>query len=460
MPFQSDFSWNWNKGNGIMRENLTIETIVNDGLCTGCGTCKGICPQSAIDIGISKSGIFFPKIIIDKCIECGICYSLCSGKYFNYYEFNHEIFGKTPENPFLGNFIECYASHANSQKIRYNSASGGVITALLIYALEKGFINGAVVTRMKKESPLEPEPFIARTKDEIISASKSKYCPVSVNSIIKEILESREGDKFAVVGLPCHINGFRKAEKFYPLLNEKIKYHFGIICSHTNNFIGTRFLIKKMGIDAEEINRIEYRGEGWPGKMKIWLKDGNEKTLELTSSLYACFHNLGLFTPSRCLICNDVTAEFSDISFGDAWLKEIMELEHIGKSLIISRSKSGEELLKSAEIDVSINLSKIDANYAVISQKMYIYIKKLNITDRIVLRRLFKKINPEINLIDAKSNIYSTLIAYNLFIMSFIGSKFAGLVDVIPVRVLLLYFSFIYILYLKELKLKMSGLGD
>jgi coenzyme F420 hydrogenase subunit beta len=46
------------------------------------------------------------------------------------------------------------------------------------FALEEGIIDGALVTRMKKDRPLEPEPFIARTREEIIEASKSKYCGV------------------------------------------------------------------------------------------------------------------------------------------------------------------------------------------------------------------------------------------------------------------------------------------
>ena len=445
---------------GIVDKIFTIDKIIAEGLCTGCGTCKGICPQSAIDIRTNKSGTYLPLIIIDKCIKCGNCYRSCSGKYFDYDEFNHEIFGKTPKNAFLGNFNDCYISYANNQQIRYNSASGGVITALLIYCLENEIINGAVVTKMKKDNPLEPEPFIARTKEEIINASKSKYCPISVNSIIKEILKSNEEEKFAVVGLPCHINGFRKAEKYYPKLKKKIKYHFGIICSHTNNFNGTKFLIKKLEIDNEDINRLDYRGDGWPGKMKIWLKDGNKKTIELTSPLYACFHNSGLFTPSRCLICDDVTAEFSDISFGDAWLKDTMKIEHFGKSLIISRSESGEELLKAAALNGQIDLSKIDEKYAIISQKMYIYIKKINISDRVLLRRLFNRQNPELDLIDTKSNTYSILIALNLFFISFFGTRFAGLVNIIPLRILLLYMSLLYNLYSSELGTKMKEEDD
>jgi len=74
---------------------------------------------------------------------------------------------------------------------------------------------------MKKENPLEPEPFIARTKEEIIEASKSKYCPVPANIALKEIMDSKSGEKFAVVGLPCHIQGIRKFEEVNKILKEK-----------------------------------------------------------------------------------------------------------------------------------------------------------------------------------------------------------------------------------------------
>jgi len=79
------------------------------------------------------------------------------------------------------------------------------VTALFIFALEKGLIDGALVTGMKKDKPLEPEPFIARTREKIISARGSKYCSVPANIALKEILKAKEEERFAVVGLPCHI---------------------------------------------------------------------------------------------------------------------------------------------------------------------------------------------------------------------------------------------------------------
>jgi coenzyme F420 hydrogenase subunit beta len=80
---------------------------------------------------------------------------------------------------------------------------------------------------LKKDKPLEPEPFIARTKEEIYEARGSKYCPVPCKPCNEEILKAPEGQMFAVVGLPCHIHGIRKAEQINKKLKERIVLLFG-----------------------------------------------------------------------------------------------------------------------------------------------------------------------------------------------------------------------------------------
>ena len=54
----------------------------------------------------------------------------------------------------------------------------------------------------------------------------------------------------------------------------------------------------------------------------------------------------------RCLVCSDLSNEFADISFGDAWAPKYEE-RGLGFSLAISRTKEGDELLtKLKEQDV------------------------------------------------------------------------------------------------------------
>jgi len=109
----------------------------------------------------------------------------------------------------------------------------------LLSLLNEKIIDGALVTRMGRDDPLKPEAFIATTKDELIDAIGSKYCPVPANVALNEILNSNF-KKFAVVGLPCHIHGLRKAERLKKELREKIALHIGLFCSYGITFLTTQ----------------------------------------------------------------------------------------------------------------------------------------------------------------------------------------------------------------------------
>jgi len=431
----------------MIESEATIGEIIDGGLCTGCGTCIALCPEEAIKLMINeKKGIYVPKINEERCKSCSICYEICPGHEVDFKTLNLKIFGKEPEDVLIGNYQNCYVGHATDYNIRYNSSSGGLVTQLLIFALEEGIIDGVLVTGMKKDYPLEAEPFIARTKEEIIEASKSKYCPVPANIALREILNSKEGEKFAVVGLPCHIQGVRKAEMANKKLREKIVLHFGIFCSHTDCFKGTEFLLHKLGIKKEEVMQIDYRGKGWPGGVRIKLKSGKRKVVKLATPLWVSFHDSCLFSPIRCLLCNDLTAELSDISFGDAWLPEIVSKEQVGKSIIISRTKIGENLLNAANSDEYIELSQIRPEKVIQSQKTFLHFKKINLKDRIKLRKLFGKKSPQISMHKTKISSYNKFVALLSLTNSHLGSKFEFLLRHIPVKILRMYTSAFYLL--------------
>jgi coenzyme F420 hydrogenase subunit beta len=374
-------------------QKQTIEEVVKSDLCTGCGTCVSICPDEAIELTKNnEKGIYIPKLNKEKCNNCGICYKVCPGHSVDFKQLNLEIFGKESNDVLIGNYLNCYTGHATDYDIRYNSASGGLVTQLLIFALEKGIINGALVTRMSEENPLEPEPFIARTKEEIIGASKSKYCPVPANIALKEMLESEDDEKFAVVGLPCQIHGIRKAELINKKLKEKIVLHVGIFCVCTINFLGSDFLLQRLKIERNNIKEIDYRGEGWPGSMLIELKNGSK--LFIPKSEYYD-NRFGSFIPIRCTLCSDHACELADISFGDAWLPEFAN-DKTGKSIIISRSKMAEEILRGAASRKVIEVNKINSSKVVLSQGIF-RSKKNQLKVRIFLFKLFGKKIPIYN---------------------------------------------------------------
>ncbi len=400
-------------------DNKTIESVVKDGLCTGCGSCVAICPLDAIEMVIDHhKGIYLPQLDKERCNECGICFEVCPGHAVDFKQLNLRIFGKQPEDILLGNYLNCYIGHASDYDIRYNSASGGLITALLIFALEQGVIDGALVTRMSENNPLEPQPFIARTREEIISASKSKYCPVPANMALKEILKAKEGEKFAVVGLPCHLHGIRKAEAINKKLKERIVLHLGIFCNHTPSFLATEYLLHRMKVKKGDVKGFHYRGEGWPGKMTIKLG-----SREIFLSYADCWASgFGSFFHSmRCMLCADAAAELADISFGDAWLPELRD-DKTGKSMLISRRETGESLLQNASAEGRIELTGVSKDKVIQAHYGNLYPRK-SLKARLSLFRLLGKEAPVYNIELLKPNHLTYLRGLLLYLDTSAGSK-------------------------------------
>ena len=238
------------------RQNLDL--IVNHSLCTGCGTCEGVCPQSVIRMEIDKKKAIYLPSIKAGCVDCGMCISVCPGHLVDFKGLSQNIFGQVTADSSFGHYINCYLSHACDRGVRYSSSSGGLITSIILYMLRERLIDGALLTRMSKDNPTMPEPFIARTEEEVVSACGSKYCPVPANKVIKEILKV-EG-KYAVVGLPCHIHGIRKAESINKKLRERIILHLGIFCGTTKTFSATDNYLNQRGIDNERISTLRYSG--------------------------------------------------------------------------------------------------------------------------------------------------------------------------------------------------------
>jgi coenzyme F420 hydrogenase subunit beta len=406
----------------MSRNDNSVKRIPENDLCTGCGTCASLCPSKAIVIEIDKENhIYKPKINYDLCKNCGICNSVCPGKKIDYIELNDKIFGKQPSDFFLGNYINCYIGYCKDEQIRFESTSGGLVTSMLIYALDNKLIDGALVTRMNPENPLEPEPFIARTEKEIMSASKSKYCPVPLNVLLSSIADADDGERFAVVGLPCHVHGIRKAQAINPKLKKNIVLLLGLFCAHTDSFLATYFILNKLKIMPTSVKSMEYRGNGWPGYMSIIKTNG--KVVRIAFNKYIPFHHsCNFFTPKRCLFCADATCELSDLSLGDAWNFPTQD-DNYGNSIVVSRSSTGEMVLSKMINEKYLTLKNINPKQIIFSQKGLFYSKKIALRFRLSILRLFGK---EIPLIDSKFpdfGIFFPMDAILPYINSCIGSR-------------------------------------
>lgn len=420
-----------------------INEIKHSNLCTGCGTCAGVCPEKVLKMKMTPEGRYIPEVVNTNCTKCLLCMKVCPTSNENISELNSFIFNMMPDNEFIENFINCYKGYAADSAIRWGASSGGLITSLLIFLLEERLIDGALLTRGNEDDPLKAEPFIARTRKDILSAMGSKYVPVPLNQLLSEII-SQDG-RLAVVGLPCHIQGIRRAELNIRELQSKIIYHFGLTCSHTLNYCGIEFILHKIGVKLSEVAKLKYRGDGWPSGIKVTLKSGEQRFLPNQGSWWSEIFGAYFFTPYNCTLCHDHLSELADISFADAWLPETMKHDKVGTSIVIARTHIGDELIKATASKNIIEIFALNTQDVIHSQLWPLLFKKRNIKARIRLLKILGKTIPK-NLRDNTSTflnptLWDYIVAPIPYINIFISNNklLRRVLEHIPLKLLAFY---------------------
>ena len=85
----------------------------------------------------------------------------------------------------LGTYKEALSARSTEQKILDVSQDGGIVSALLCYALDEGIIEGAVVAGTPDED-WRPIPTVVTSSDEVIAAAGTKYSMSPTLSVLKE----------------------------------------------------------------------------------------------------------------------------------------------------------------------------------------------------------------------------------------------------------------------------------
>ena len=350
---------------------MNVKYTTTNNLCLGCGLCEDICPTNSLTIGIYH-GEYRPKINEDTCLgdKCSRCSKICPGLGVELKKYSQNIVDSsvTNDNKYIGRYVSLYTGHSTDGFIRYHSASGGLVTGLLIYLIEKRLIDGAVVTGFSSKDNITPEPFIARTKEELISARSSKYCPVSMQGIRQQIRES-EG-KYVIVGLTCHIHGFRKIENIDETFKQHVFAYWGLYCSSGRTFYETEYILKTIEVKKNKIKYFSYRDEGCLGSLVIKHQSQDNDDIQIYKEKYGSYNNhRSFFIPRRCHYCIDHSAELSDISFGDIHIKPYSD-DTVGTNSVIVRTRQMNELLLQAVHDGVIVLDELQEETLVKSQKM------------------------------------------------------------------------------------------
>lgn len=339
----------------------SVSDIDRRSLCIGCGLCISLAKDSSV-MTEGSDGFLHPKVERNDKPFMDIVMQTCPGLQVTS---SAAISNKLER--IWGPVAESRLGYACDKEIRFRGSSGGGISALLLYMLEKKFINAIVQTGVSKKNPLRSETFISRTREDIIHCSSSRYCPSSPLSRISEALSEPDA-KIAFVGRPCDVTALRKYLNLYPELKSKVILLISFFCASTPSYNATDILLKEIEIDRNNIAEFWYRGRGWPGAATGVTKTGDSRSLSYMESWGKILSNHAHF---RCKVCPDGVGCSADISFADAWEIENgnpVFHEKEGRNAILVRTVKGLEYLNKAVSDQYINTSDFNLNELSIMQ--------------------------------------------------------------------------------------------
>lgn len=241
----------------------------------------------------------------------------------------------------FGPVLEIWEGYACDEEVRRRGSSGGVLTALSMFSLERRGAEMVLHTGRDPQVPWANRTVTSRNRLELLGHTGSRYAPSSPCEGLSDIVGGKGRSVF--VGKPCDVAAVTALRGSRPELDSKLDLVLTFFCAGTPASSGAQTLIKQLGSDPTEVSHLDYRGDGWPGMFSLVKRDGDRNELTYEES----WSRLTGYRPLRCNLCPDGLGRLSDIACGDAWHRYSND-GNPGKSIILVRTERGRQVLAEA----------------------------------------------------------------------------------------------------------------
>lgn len=295
--------------------------------CNGCGACVS---EGKATFAINERG--FKEAVPTSRDFREYCNKVCfsSGRQYK----------DKKESNIWGEILSSHYSWATNTSVRMSGSSGGTLTALCIYLLKSGQVDGIVHTMEDPHNPIETLTVISRTESEVAAHTGSRYSSSSPILHISDYIE--DGCKYCFVGKPCDVAALRNMMYNDQRYRESFKFLFSFFCAGVPSIHANELLLNKMGTSKDKCISLRYRGDGWPGFATAVDADGTIHKLDYRS---VWRDTLGRDIRPICRFCIDGIGEMADIVCFDAWYmgddKKPLFKEAEGRNGVFCRSKEG-----------------------------------------------------------------------------------------------------------------------
>ena len=323
---------------------LTLDQIVQAGLCIGCGLCESLAGPDRVRIVMTPEGRERPAVhapLDDAALR--LINAVCPGV---------TVEGPDPAasaadmqwDAVWGPALRIVKGHAADPAVRFQGSAGGSLSALAIYLLESGRVDFILHVAASTEKPMRTRQHLSFDRAQVMKATGSRYGPAAPLVDIAQLLD--RGRPFAFIGKPCDIAALRNLAKQDPRVDRLVQYMLGFFCGGASEFAKTRDLVEGFGLQEDDVALLRYRGLGNPGLTRVEAKDGRK----FSTTYRDLWRDEGKWMLQfRCKICADAIGELADIAVSDVWPNGSPSGEDEGFNGFVARTARGRTLLEDAE---------------------------------------------------------------------------------------------------------------
>jgi coenzyme F420 hydrogenase subunit beta len=320
-----------------------FDEVVTSGLCTGCAGCVVACPHDVLGYN-DDEGVYRPFHLEEEggpggCGHgdrgCTSCTRACPRFRTWETEIDAHMFGRERRpDEVAGIAKDIILARAVDPELHEHGQDGGLVSAILLWALDHGYIDAALVSYLEGDgTSWKAIPGVARTRDDIIASAGSRYT-YSANTMAYAEAVAGGAEKLALVGMSCQssvppVMTVRKAGK--PA--RRLVLNIGLLCSKTfDDAIFPELFEAKYGLRKQDMVKMNIKGV-----FQIWMRNGDYHEVPLKE----CH----AWTREGCKTCPDFAAEHADISTGgigayNDWTLTIVRTE-IGREILIKMLEDG-----------------------------------------------------------------------------------------------------------------------